>query len=128
MLERLVYVSTAAPDLTLPIVRRIVARAQIRNRQLDVTGMLLYVHPEFVQVLEARSEVLDEVVAHIAEDPRHRDIRIIERKAITARRFDRWNMGLLVTVALAQAVQALKAGELSVDGLIDAMLADADLL
>ena len=128
MLERLVYVSTAAPDLTLPIVRRIVARAQIRNRQLDVTGMLLYVHPEFVQVLEARSEVLDEVVAHIAEDPRHRDIRIIERKAITARRFDRWNMGLLVTVALAQAVQALKAGELGVDGLIDAMLADADLL
>ncbi|MBL8275695.1 MAG: BLUF domain-containing protein [Pelomonas sp.] len=128
MLERLVYVSTAAPDLTLPIVRRIVARAQIRNRQLDVTGMLLYVHPEFVQVLEARSEVLDEVVAHIAEDPRHRDIRIIERKAITARRFDRWNMGLLVTVALAQAVQALKAGELSVDGLIDAMLVDADLL
>lgn len=128
MLERLVYVSTAAPDLTLPIVRRIVARAQIRNRQLDVTGMLLYVHPEFVQVLEARSEVLDAVVAHIAEDPRHRDIRIIERKAITARRFDRWNMGLLVTVALAQAVQALKAGELGVDGLIDAMLADADLL
>lgn len=128
MLERLVYVSTAAPGLTLPIAQRIVARAQVRNRQLDVTGMLLYVHPGFVQVLEARSEVLDEVAARIAADPRHHDMRIIERTPITTRRFDRWNMGLLVTDTLALAVRKLEAGRLTVDGLIGAMLADADLL
>lgn len=128
MLERLVYVSTAAPDLTLPTVRRIVAQAHMRNRQLDVTGMLLYVHPEFVQVLEARSEVLDDVVRRIAGDPRHREIRVIERRTVEKRRFDRWAMGLLVTDALAGAVRRLKAAELSVDGLIEAMRADADLL
>lgn len=128
MLERLVYVSQAAAELSLPEVQRIVARAQMRNRQLDVTGMLLLVRSEFVQVLEGRREVLDEVVGYIARDPRHHDIQLIDRQPVTTRRFDRWAMGLLVTDALADAVVAVKSGQACVDAVIDAMLADADLM
>lgn len=128
MLERLVYVSQAAADLSLPEIRRIVARAEMRNRQLDVTGMLLLVRSEFVQVLEGRRAVLDEVVAYISRDPRHHDIQLIDRQPVTRRRFDRWAMGLLVTDALADAVGAVKSGQSPVDAVIDAMLADADLM
>jgi hypothetical protein len=128
MLQRLVYVSTAAPDLSLPELRRIVARAEMRNRQLDVTGMLMLVRSGFLQVLEGRSEVLDEVVGYISRNPRHHDIRLIDRQPITMRRFERWHMGLLVTDALADAVAALKDGRTTVDAVIDAMRADADLM
>lgn len=128
MLERLVYVSTAAPGLTVPEVQRIVARAQVRNRQLDVSGMLLLVRSEFLQVLEGRREALDQVVGYIARDARHHDIQFIERQPVSTRRFDRWHMGLLVTDALAEAVASLKARETDVDAVIDTMLADADLI
>jgi hypothetical protein len=128
MLERLVYVSHAAPDLALPEVQRIVSRAQMRNRQLDVTGMLMLVRSEFVQVLEGRRAALDEVVGYISRNPRHHDIQLLDRQPITTRRFERWHMGLLVTDALADAVTRVKAGEATVDALIDAMHADADLM
>ncbi|RTL43949.1 MAG: BLUF domain-containing protein [Burkholderiales bacterium] len=128
MLERLVYISTAAPDLTVPEVRRIVARSQMRNRQLDVTGMLLLVRSEFLQVLEGQRDMLDEVVGYISRSPRHQDIRLIERQPITTRRFDGWHMGLLVTDALADQVEALKARRTSVDAVIEAMRANADLM
>jgi hypothetical protein len=128
MLERLVYMSTAASDLTVPEVRRIVSRAQMRNRQLDVTGMLMLVRSEFLQVLEGRHAALDQVVGYISRNPRHHDIRLIDRQPITTRRFDRWHMGLLVTDALADAVAALKLGHTTVDAVIDAMRADADLM
>jgi hypothetical protein len=128
MLQRLVYVSTAAPDLSLPELRRIVARAEMRNRQLDVTGMLMLVRSEFLQVLEGRSEVLDEVVGFISRNPRHHGIRLIDRQPVAMRRFERWHMGLLVTDALADAVTALKEGRTTVDAVVDAMRADADLM
>lgn len=128
MLERLVYVSQAADDLSEEEVRRIVARAQMRNRQLDVTGMLLLVRSEFVQVLEGRSAALDQVVGYISRSPRHHGIELIDRQPVTTRRFDRWAMGLLVTDALADAVAGLKSGQISVDAVIDAMLADDDLM
>lgn len=127
ILERLIYVSTAAQGIALPEVRHIVARAQIRNRQLDVTGMLLFMQGEFVQVLEGRRAMLDQVVQYISGDPRHHGIQLIERRRVSTRRFDRWHMGLIVTDAMADAVSRMKQGELSVDTVIDALLADADL-
>ncbi len=128
MLERLIYVSTAEPGLTLPDVRDIVARALMNNRRVDVTGMLLFMRPEIVQVLEGRNEVLDRLLAAISADRRHAGLRLIDRRAVNTRRFDRWSMGLIVTDAMTQAVQQMKAGELSVEAVMDAMLSDADLL
>lgn len=72
--------------------------------------------------------MLDELVGYIARNPHHHDIRPIDRRPITRRRFDRWHMGLLVTDAMADTVARVKAGAETVDTLVDAMHADAVLM
>lgn len=128
MLERLIYLSTATQDIPLADVNRIVARSQVRNRQLDVTGMLLFNRPEFVQVLEGRREALDDVIARIAADPRHRAVRIIDRSAVTTRHFERWSMELLITDVLRDAVDELKAGRMTLPSLLDAMVGETGFI
>lgn len=126
MLERLVYVSRPAPGTGLSEVRHIVGRAEIRNRQRDVTGMLAWVAGEFVQVLEGRPDMLDDVWACIARDPRHVAVRIVSREAVPRRRFDRWGLHLLTSDALTAALHQLTAGDLAVDPFIDLMLREAE--
>lgn len=109
-LARLLYVSTASAEVCMEDVRRIVDRAQVRNRQHDVTGMLVFHPPYFVQVLEGRPAALDTVMAHVRRDVHHHSIRLIERVDIERRRFDRWGMVLLCPSVLAVDLAAMENG------------------
>jgi len=125
---RLLYVSTLDTSLTLDDVRRIVDRAQVRNRQHDVTGMLVYHPPHFVQVLEGRPDALDALMVHISCDPRHRDVQLIERVETDRRRFDRWGMALACTGALAADLDGLGQNETDPCRLLAAMEREAQLI
>ena len=90
---RLLYISTAtdknavATEL-LPILEV----AQRRNLQHGITGALLAYGSYFMQVLEGAERAVDATFARISADPRHHSIRLVERKAIPARRFAAWSM------------------------------------
>jgi hypothetical protein len=82
MLERLVYVSRAAPGATEPPeVARIIRAAHRRNAAAGITGALLCLDGWFAQALEGPAAGLDAVLARLAVDPRHGrfDLRIRER-------------------------------------------------
>ena len=55
------------------------------NRQLDVTGCLLLAGPLFAQVLEGRRDAVEPLVARIAADPRHRQVRVLVERQTSAR-------------------------------------------
>jgi hypothetical protein len=88
----ILYVSVST--LKLPAdagqVDAIVSWSQGRNRNLDVTGALVFTEKRFAQYLEGPAENLDEVIASIERDRRHRDIDFIYKRPLTGRRFPTW--------------------------------------
>jgi hypothetical protein len=88
----LIYVSISA--LRLPAqaaeVDAIVDWSQTRNRQLGVTGALVFTERRFAQYIEGPAAAVDELMLSIARDQRHRDLDIIFKKPIVHRRFGTW--------------------------------------
>ena len=60
---------------------------------VDVTGMLLYLDPFFLQVLEGEETVVDMLFNFIKQDSRHHKISVIYKKPIAKRSFLDWTMG-----------------------------------
>ena len=57
-----------------------------------MTGALVFTERLFAQYLEGSEEALDILMESIRRDPRHRDVAIVYREAIPARRFETWEL------------------------------------
>jgi hypothetical protein len=92
-LTQLIYVSTATRELDAEEIRRILDSSVRHNAPNDISGMLLYSHGSFMQVLEGEDSAVDEAMSRIAIDPRHHGISVLSRSNIPAREFSKWAMG-----------------------------------
>lgn len=92
MVTSLLYVSRS--NLQLPRdggeIDNIVAAAERYNPTVGITGALVFTERLFAQNLEGGDEALDALMDSIRRDPRHRDLEIIYRERIPARRFETW--------------------------------------
>ena len=92
MITGLLYVSRS--NLKLPDeageIDVIVACAQRRNPQLDVTGALVFTERHFAQYIEGPAAAVNELIQAIGRDPRHRDVEIVFNEPIPSRRFGAW--------------------------------------
>lgn len=92
MLARLIYVSEATDALNLPAVEAILQQARQKNRLRDISGMLLFDAKAFLQVIEGDPQKLTDLYGRIAQDTRHRRLKLLEFTAISERRFGAWAM------------------------------------
>jgi hypothetical protein len=93
-LARLIYASRATlegRDLN-DEVRRILIASMSRNRQVDVTGLLLRHAGWFMQVLEGPAPGVRDTYSRVSKDRRHTDLRLIEVGPAEMRLFRDWNM------------------------------------
>ena len=93
-LIQLVYTSTATRPMGEADLEQIVASARNKSPDNGITGMLFYADGRFMQVLEGEESVVDATLERVRVDPRHTDVTVTERSAITARSFAGWSMGL----------------------------------
>ncbi len=96
MLVRFFYVSEISPGCTELDVQVLLGQAQVRNRRLDVTGMLAKSDGHFCQVLEGRPDAVDQVMDRVRRDRRHTRIRVLLEQPCDKRLFEGWAMGLVV--------------------------------
>ncbi len=114
MLIRLFYASEISPACTETDVQVILGQAQIRNRRLDVTGMLAKSDKHFCQVLEGRPDAVDAVMDRVRRDRRHTRVRVLLEQPGDRRMFEGWAMGLIVREDLATDMRQLHvAGAIS---------------
>lgn len=92
-LLRLTYASRAAEWLSREDLREIARAAQTRNRKLGVTGLLLYVEGDFLQVLEGPASAVDRLYELIENDPRNKWVTRLSTERIIRRAFEDWSMG-----------------------------------
>lgn len=76
MIERIIYVSEAAPRTGLDEVYGIIRSAHARNGAQGVSGALLYLDGWFAQLIEGPAEAVGETFARIAVDSRHQRLSL----------------------------------------------------
>ncbi|HET9073733.1 MAG TPA: BLUF domain-containing protein [Solirubrobacteraceae bacterium] len=89
----IVYTSRAVAPMSDAQLTGLLEAARGRNAAHGVTGMLLYAYESFMQQLEGDDAAVNAIYASIAADPRHTELRLLSRRPIRTRRYDRWAMG-----------------------------------
>lgn len=94
ILWRLSYISVAvAPAEAIDaVIGDICFVAQVRNAELDITGVLTFKDGRFAQVIEGPEEALRTLMAAILRDARHHSVNVIADGAIELRRYADWRM------------------------------------
>ncbi len=90
---QLVYVSAAVKPFHDEELLELLRQARSKNTGLGITGMLLYKKKEFMQALEGPEKEVTALADRIAQDPRHRDVRVILKNTAREREFPDWTMG-----------------------------------
>ncbi|MCZ8136200.1 MAG: BLUF domain-containing protein [Porphyrobacter sp.] len=88
----LTYQSRAVSRPTENELDQLVSQARGRNRQLGVTGMLLYENGRFLQTLEGPPAGLKQVWSSICRDQRHREIEVLTEHMVSSRLFSDWDL------------------------------------
>ena len=89
----LIYTSVAKQKMTDNCLNNLLDRTRPKNSAMSVTGMLLYIDPYFVQILEGDIDDLSETFTRISKDPIHHKVSLILKKPIAERSFANWAMG-----------------------------------
>ncbi len=96
MIHRLLYVSTADPEMKPSALEQIISTAQRRNAALEITGLLVYTGSHFMQLLEGPKDAVEAVFDMICQDPRHSAIARLIAEPAPARSCPEWSMALQV--------------------------------
>jgi len=92
MLSQLIYVSTPEKSFSEEELDNLLTEARKTNQELEITGILLYTGSNFFQVLEGKESDIGFVFEKIKSNPKHSDIVVILKEAISKRSFEEWNM------------------------------------
>jgi len=94
MLTTIIYRSHICKDVPFHSVKQMVAAANIKNGQIDVTGILLFNGTHFFQLIEGPQDSVLEIYQHICQDERHHNIVELLCDYAPARRFGKAGMEL----------------------------------
>ena len=90
---RLVYVSSAVNLFTDDQLKQLLEVSRRNNTAAGITGMLLYLEGNFIQVLEGEQQKVAETHKRIAKDPRHQGLITLLEGDHPEREFADWSMG-----------------------------------
>ena len=91
-LIELTYVSEPAQGMSFLGLMRLLYHSYLRNLKLEITGALIFENNQFGQLIEGPEDVIESLWEKIQQDNRHKNIRLIERKSIGSRNFQKWTM------------------------------------
>lgn len=94
MLYNIVYASSARFLYSEEILQEILSASHFHNTKLGITGMLLYVEGNIMQVLEGEKDKVEALYQKIQRDTRHNNVFILTQGYIEQRSFGKWSMGL----------------------------------
>lgn len=90
----LIYVSSAAPDLSFDDLQALLEKARSKNQELGITGMLIHRGGNFIQYIEGDEEKVKSLYASICADRRHSGVILMAEGETKDRQFGEWAMDL----------------------------------
>lgn len=99
-LSRLLYTSDACiRDSNVPVVIQVHEMAHAsakRNAASELTGALLFIENQFIQVLEGTPEAIEQIFERICCDLRHTNVTLVDLASVNERMFSEWEMKVLL--------------------------------
>ncbi|ARV05440.1 hypothetical protein BTO04_01465 [Polaribacter sp. SA4-10] len=92
-LRRIIYTSKATKELSKRNLLDLLHEARAFNKMDNITGVLIYKQGCFLQVLEGKTKVIDNLIERLIRDSRHKNFKIIQDNFIKNRLFKDWKMG-----------------------------------
>jgi hypothetical protein len=92
-MHRIIYLSTATHYLEEEEISTLLKQSRTFNSQNNITGLLLYIDGDFIQVLEGKKSQICFLFEKIKQDKRHKGIICVINDTITKRQFSNWSMG-----------------------------------
>ncbi len=89
----LVYTSISSKKMSDGDLKNLLNKSRAKNATLNITGMLLYLDPFFIQVLEGEEDAIIERFNIIKQDSNHHKVSLIYKKPADRRNFPDWTMG-----------------------------------
>ncbi len=94
-LYELIYVSVATRAMSPADLKSLLDAARQKNAQRNITGLLVYHHGEFMQLLEGGKEEILSVYHKVATDERHQQVNLMWNGPIQERSFADWEMAFV---------------------------------
>lgn len=94
-LSQLIYISHAVPPPSREALAGIAAQSRSNNWRQSITGLLLYGHGHFLQLLEGPLLEVADLYSRISRDPRHERVLPLLLQPARQRLFPEWKMGVL---------------------------------
>jgi hypothetical protein len=88
----LIYTSVAPQCLSGTELLDILAKARVKNKQLGITGLMIYHEREIMQILEGEKSTVKALYQTICEDERHTRVAVFYEGDIQTRAFSDWSM------------------------------------
>ncbi len=92
-LIHIVYVSFSERELTEKELEELLVDIRKRNKLQKVTGLLLYKDGAFIQLIEGKTNTIQNLFERIKNDKRHSNIVLLLEESIKKRAFPDWTMG-----------------------------------
>ena len=89
----LTYVSSVTRLLSVQQLVELIEQIRPKNERLGVTGLLLYSGGDVIQTIEGEPAVVETIFDSIRVDPRHVEVRVVDRRLSDDRAFSSWSMG-----------------------------------
>jgi uncharacterized Fe-S cluster-containing MiaB family protein len=89
---QLIYASRETTEFGEKPLGALLEKAREHNEQNNITGFLLYISGNFLQVLEGPDEAVKTIFNSIEQDARHSSLKVIAKNEIQEREFDNWSM------------------------------------
>ena len=94
-MKRLIYSSHSSENIDFKVVGEILTHAVKRNKEIGITGMMVYDGKYFLQCIEGDETVVDELWQKLTKDTRHHSLYINGTEFDEKRLFRDWNMGYM---------------------------------
>lgn len=88
----LIYISDSNVYFDDQKLEELADKARLKNKTLDVTGILYHKEEKFFQYLEGNSDAVLDLMEVIFKDPRHKVLRVVYLGNPSSRRFKNWDM------------------------------------
>jgi hypothetical protein len=90
---RITYLSQATSNFSSIDLINLLQQCHLNNPKRGLTGLLIFGNNTFLQTIEGKKTIVEELIEKISKDKRHTKFQILSKQSIDNRQYSNWAMG-----------------------------------
>jgi len=90
---RVTYLSQATSNFSSIDLINLLQQCHLNNPKRGLTGLLIFGNNTFLQTIEGKKTIVEELIEKISKDKRHTKFQILSKQSIDNRQYRNWAMG-----------------------------------